>query len=189
MFREALQFLLDALLQPFAALLLFRFHAVWLRAPMRNPLGEFVMIMTNFIVLRTRRYVPTTWGHDSASLLLALLIETIYVAASIWTQGRLVADLSLVGLLAWAAVKLLKLSVHILIFTTLAQAVLSWLGKPTTVDALLAAITHPFLTPLRRRLPLFGSIDASPMVLFIICQLILIVPLGVLERLARQLLA
>ncbi|NCP80463.1 MAG: YggT family protein, partial [Gallionella sp.] len=48
MFNEALLFLIDALLQPFAAVLLFRFHAVWLRVPMRNPLGEFVMAITDF---------------------------------------------------------------------------------------------------------------------------------------------
>ena len=41
MLNEALIFLLGALLQPFAAVLLLRFHLQWLRAPMRNPLGGF----------------------------------------------------------------------------------------------------------------------------------------------------
>jgi hypothetical protein len=36
MLIEAAQFLLDALLQPFAALLLLRFHLQWLRAPLRR---------------------------------------------------------------------------------------------------------------------------------------------------------
>jgi len=40
MLIEAVQFLMDTLLQPFAAILLLRFHLQWLRAPMRNPLGE-----------------------------------------------------------------------------------------------------------------------------------------------------
>ncbi len=189
MLREALQFLLDALLQPYAAILLFRFHAVWLRVPMRNPLGEFIMVMTDFLVLRARRYVPTAWGYDSASLLLALLVETVYVSAFVWTQGLPVSGFPIVGLLAWAAVKLLKLSVNILVLAVLAQAILSWLGKPTTVGPLLAAVTHRFLNPLRRVVPLLGAIDISPMLLFVICQLILIVPLGMLEQLALRLLA
>ena len=51
MLNEALQFLFDTLLQPFAAILLLRFHLQWLRAPMRNPLGEMIMTLTNFTVL------------------------------------------------------------------------------------------------------------------------------------------
>jgi YggT family protein len=39
MLNQALLFLLDALLQPFAALLLLRFHLQWLRAPLRNQFG------------------------------------------------------------------------------------------------------------------------------------------------------
>jgi YggT family protein len=189
MIREAFQFLLDALLQPFAAILLFRFHAVWLRAPMRNGLGEFIMVLTDFLVLRARRYIPRAWGYDSASLLLALVVETIYVAASAWTQGFPLEGFPLLGWLAWAAVKLMKLSVDILILAVLALAVLSWLGKPTTFGPLLAAIANPFLKPLRRITPLLGQIDITPMLLFIICQLILIVPLGMLEHLALRLLS
>ena len=37
MLIEAVQFLLDTLLQPLAAILLLRFHLLWLRAPLRNP--------------------------------------------------------------------------------------------------------------------------------------------------------
>ncbi|MDH4217102.1 MAG: YggT family protein, partial [Gallionella sp.] len=84
MLNEALQFLLDVLLQPFAALLLLRFHLQWLRAPMRNPIGEFVMALTDFLVLRARRIIRSIWGFDSASLLLALLAEILYLAALLW---------------------------------------------------------------------------------------------------------
>ena len=110
------------------------------------------------------------------------------MSAFVWTQGLPVSGFPLLGLLAWAAVKLLKLSVNILVLAVLAQAVLSWLGKPSAVGPMLAAVTHPFLNPLRRLLPLFGRIDLTPMLLFIICQLILIVPLGMLEQLTLRLL-
>ena len=188
MLREALQFLLDALLQPFAAILLFRFHAVWLRAPMRNSLGEFIMTLTDFLVLRARRYVPTAWGYDSASLLLALLFETLYLAAFVWTQGLPIQGIPLVGLMVWAAVKLLKISIQILILAVIADAILSWLGRNSSVSPLLTAVTRPFLTPLRRIIPLLGQIDLSPMALLVICQLILIIPLRMLEQLALALL-
>ncbi|MDO9053245.1 MAG: YggT family protein, partial [Gallionella sp.] len=87
MLNEALLFLLDVVLQSFAAILLLRFHLQWLRAPLRNPVGEFVMVFTNFIVLRVRRFVPSAWGLDSASLLLALLTVALYLAGVLWIQG------------------------------------------------------------------------------------------------------
>ena len=76
MLIEAAQLLLDTLLQPFAAILLLRFHLQWLRAPMRNPLGEFIMLITNPLVLRARRFIPALLGLDIASLLLAILFES-----------------------------------------------------------------------------------------------------------------
>jgi YggT family protein len=62
MLIEAVQFLMDTLLQPFAAILLLRFHLQWLRAPMRNPLGEFVMLITNPLVLRTTPFYSRVDG-------------------------------------------------------------------------------------------------------------------------------
>jgi len=87
MFSEAMLFLFDVLVQPFAAILLLRFHLQWLRAPMRNPVGEFVMVLTDFAVLRVRRFVPAVRGLDSASLLLALSVEMLYLTGFVWVQG------------------------------------------------------------------------------------------------------
>src|ERR1035437_5748843 len=107
MLIEAVQFLLDMLLQPFAAILLLRFHLQWLRAPMRNPLGEFIMLITNPLVLRTRRFVPALLGLDTASLLLAVLVESGYLWVTLAMHNYPMGTLSL---LAWTALKLCKLS-------------------------------------------------------------------------------
>ena len=187
MFNEALLFLLDALLQPFAALLLLRFHLQWLRAPLRNPLGEFIMTLTNFMVLRARRFIPAARGFDSASLLLAFVVEVLYLVAMLWAQGMPLTGIPMFGLLAWAVVKLLKLSLYLLMGALFAQAVLSWVNPYSPVAGLLAAVTHPFLAPLRRRIPPIGNIYLSVLVLLIACQLILIVPLAWLESMAMRL--
>jgi YggT family protein len=188
MLREALLFLFDALLQPFAALLLLRFHLQWLRAPMRNPLGELVMALTNFLVLPTRRHIPPAKGIDSASLLLAFVVEAAYLFAMLWVQGIPFAGFPAIALLIWTAIKLLKLSVYLLMIALIAQALLSWVNPHTPISGILAAITRPFLMPLRRYIPLFGNIDLTPLVLLIVCQLIIIVPLGWLESVAVGLL-
>jgi YggT family protein len=188
MMNEALLFLLDVLLQPFAAILLLRFHAVWLRAPMRNPIGEFVMALTDFMVLRARRFIPALRGLDSATLLLALLAEMLYLFLVLWVQGYAFQGFPLPGLLFLAMVKLLKISLYLLMAAVFAQAILSWVNPRTPAASLLAAFTHRFLQPLRRIVPLLGSVDLSPLLLFIVCQLIVIVPVGALERVAAGLL-
>ncbi|MBI5658245.1 MAG: YggT family protein [Nitrosomonadales bacterium] len=188
MLNEALLFLLDALVQPFAAILLLRFHLQWLRAPMRNPLGEFIMALTDFLVLRARRFIPAARKFDTASLLLAFAVEMAYLIAVLWAQGFQFAVFPLPGLLVWTAVKLLKLSLYLLMAALFAQALLSWVNPHTPVAGLLNVVTHPFLAPLRRRIPPLGNMDLTLLVLLILCQLILIVPLGWLERLAAGLL-
>ncbi len=188
MLGETLSFLLDALVQPFAAVLLFRFHAVWLRAPMRNPIGEFLMALTDFAVLRLRRFIPAARKLDTATLLLAFVVEFIYLGAYLWLQGYAFDTFPLAGLLAWTAVKLLKISIYLLLATLIAEAVLSWVNPHTPLAPMLSAVNRPFLQPLRSRIPPVGNVDLSVLVLFLICQLILIVPIGGLEQAVMRLL-
>jgi YggT family protein len=188
MISEAMLFLLDMLLQPFAAILLARFLLQWLRAPLRNPVGEFIMALTDFLVLRARRFIPAVRGLDSATLLLALLVEMLYLSALLWAQGYALHGFPLPGLLFLALVKLLKTSVYLLMGAVFGQAILSWMSQYSPLTPLLNAITQRFLQPLRRIVPLLGNVDLSPMLLLIICQLIVIVPISALERMAAGIL-
>lgn len=188
MLDEALRFLLDMLLQPFAALLLLRFHMQWLRAPLRNPIGEFVMVLTDFMVLRVRRFIPSIWGFDSATLLLALLVEMLYQTALLWLLNAPSQGFLLPGLLLLSVVKLFKISLYLLMAAVFVQAILSWVNPHSPISPLLNAITWRFLQPLRRIVPVLGSVDLSALLLFIICQLIVIVPISMLERIANGLL-
>jgi len=188
MLGDALSFLIDALVQPFAAILLFRFHAVWLKAPMRNPIGEFLMALTDFVVLRVRRFLPPVWGLDSSTLLLAFVVEFIYLGLFLWLQGYSFAPFPLVGLIAWTAVKLLKISFYLLVATLIAEALLSWVNPHTPLAPMLLAVNRPFLQPLRRNIPPVGNVDLSVLILLLICQLILIVPIGGLEQAVQRLL-
>lgn len=179
MLIEALQFLMDTLLQPLAAILLFRFHLQWLRAPMRNPLGEFVMLITNPLVLRARRFIPALFGLDTASLLLAAFVEVGYLYATLALHSY---PMNVSPLLLWAALKLVKLSVYLLMGALFASALLSWTNPNTPFGPVLHTITEPFLRPLRRFVPASGGFDFSVLVLFLVLQLILKLPVAWLEN-------
>ncbi len=185
MLNEALLFLLNVIVQSYAAILLLRFHLQWLRAPMRNPVGEFVMAFTDFLVLRARRYIPSVRGYDSATLLAAWLAEALYLFGVLWIEVGHAFPLA--GLLVLSAVKLLTISVYLLMGAVFLQAILSWVNPHSPLASVLNAITYIFLQPLRRIVPMLGNVDLSSMLLLIICQLILMVPIAMLERAASSL--
>ena len=74
MLSQILRFLLDTVFGFFVFVLLARFYLQLLRAPFRNPLGQFVTALTNWLVLPARRLIPGMFGLDLASFLLAWLI-------------------------------------------------------------------------------------------------------------------
>lgn len=185
MLRELAVLLLDAFVQGFAGLLFFRFLLQWLRAPMRNPAGEFIMALSDWIVLPTRRHIPAWRGLDSASLILAYAVEILYLGLLLTVEGM---SFAILGLLIWAIVKLLVMAVYLLIIALLVQAVLSWTNPHTPLAPLLNAITQRFLDPIRRVIPLVGSIDLSPLILLLICQITLMIPLRMLGDIARRLM-
>jgi YggT family protein len=104
-----------------------------------------------------------------------------------WIQGYLGHVFPLPGLLILAAVKLFKISLYLLMGAVFAQVILSWVNPHTPVASVLDVITRRFLLPLRRIVPMLGSVDLTPMLLLIICQLIIIVPIVMLERVALSL--
>jgi YggT family protein len=188
MLGEAMLFLFDVLVQPFAAILLLRFHLQWLRSPMRNPVGEFVMVLTDFAVLRTRRFVPAVRGLDSSSLLLALLVEMLYLSGYLSVQGFQLHGFPLPGLMLLAMVKLIKISIYLLMAAVFIQAILSWVNPYTLIAPVLTSITQRFLQPLRRVVPMLGNLDLSALLLFIICQLMVIVPVRMMEVFSMNML-
>jgi YggT family protein len=185
------QLLVDVVASFFVFLLLARFHFQWLRVPFRNPIGEFLVAGTNWIVLPARRIVPPLAGLDLATLLGAWLLQALalYLLGAIAggglgnEPGRTIAVL-LVG----AAFDLVRYSLYILVFAVIVQAVLSWVNPYSPVQPIFEAMMRPFLRPLRRVIPLLGQFDLSPLVLLVLLQIALIL-LAHLRAAAGSLLA
>ena len=185
MIEAALKFLIQTLGNLFVIAVLLRFMMQLFRVPFRNPFAQFIVALTDFAVKPLRRVVPGLWGLDWACLVLAWLVELVVVTAGYWLDGF---PFALAGGKIWpvmlglAAVKLLSLTVYLIIGLTLIRAVLSWVNSDTPLVPVVYTLTEPFLRPLRRVVPMVSNIDLTPLVLFILCQLVLMVPLLALER-------
>jgi YggT family protein len=174
MFAQIATFLIDTIVSFLVFLLLARFHFQWLRVPFRNPMGEFLLATTNWIVIPSRRVIPGLAGLDLATLIVAWLLQ----ALGLWAQAAIAgAEPSGIALAAIAAVDLVRYSVYILVFAVFVQVAISWINPDAPLGPLFDMVTRPFLRPLRRFVPPVGRVDLTPMVLLIILY-VLLIPLG-----------
>ncbi|HEU4351883.1 MAG TPA: YggT family protein [Burkholderiales bacterium] len=172
MFTQIGVFLVDAVASFFVFMLLARFHFQWLRVPFRNPVGEFVLATTNWMVVPARRAIPGLAGLDFASLLLAWVVQGL----GLWLQAAILGVEPGFGMLAAVAlVDLMRYSLYILVFAVIVQAVLSWVNPYTPLAPAFDTITRPFLRPLRRYVPPVGNVDLTPLILLVILYVALIV--------------
>jgi uncharacterized protein YggT (Ycf19 family) len=151
----------------FVFLLLARFHFQWLRVPFRNPVGEFVLATTSWMVVPARRVVPGLAGLDLATLALAWLAQ----ALGLWAQAAIVgAEPGALTIAAIALVDLLRYSLYILVFAVIVQAVLSWVNR-------IPRSRRPDTSPARLRLAAWNRRWAAwtdPAVLLLILYVALI---------------
>jgi YggT family protein len=184
MLAQTLIFLINTIGDLFAFALITRFLLQWVRAPARNQLSEFVAALTNFIVIPARRFVPGLWGLDLATLMLALMTETLKLWLLLEINGARpggAAAMAPLALFALAAIHIAQLTVYLLIGTLILQAILSWVNPYSPIAPVINSVTRPLLRPFQQVIPLIANVDLSPLAALLVCQLVLAVPLAWLE--------
>jgi YggT family protein len=149
----------------------------WARAPFRNALGRFIAAVTDWAVLRLRRLIPGLFGIDLASACAAWLTQIVFFGIMAGLTGLVtaVAPGALLDVLWIAALAVLRMTVYLLMGVVIIAAVLSWISPHAPLMALFDTLARPLLGPIRRRLPLMGGIDLSPLVVLLLLQVALIV--------------
>ncbi|MCC7328209.1 MAG: YggT family protein [Burkholderiales bacterium] len=180
---QAIKYLLDVAFGLLTYALLLRFVMQWLRAPFRNPLGQAVIALTDWIVKPLRRILPGWKGIDWASLAATVLFQFLWLLAyALIFGGFTLAGAGIAFLLAATLVALVKAALWLLVIVVLVQAILSWVAPDGPLSGLLNALTFPFLRPVRRVLPpLGGTLDLSPLVVIVVAQLLLMTAVPYLE--------
>jgi YggT family protein len=188
MVQNALTFVLEALVHIFVFAALTRFFMQLLRAPGRNPLAQFSIALTDFVVRPLRRFIAPFGGMDWASLFTAWLAEFALCIAIFLILGfPLLANPVSLGLVAlYALVRLVRLSIYIFMVAIFAQVILSWVARYHPFADFVNAFANPLLRPLQRRMPLIGGVDISPVFVLIALQLVLMLPVTFMEVQAWQ---
>ena len=191
MIQQAIAFVLETIFNLFILVALVRFWMQVFRVPARNPMTQFTIAVTDFAVRPLRRIIPGLFGLDLASLVVAWMAEFLLQALLLMlVSADLPANPAIYSVLLFVAlVKLVRLTVYIVMGAVLLQALLSWVNPHHPVAPFFDAITKPFLKPFQRAIPPIGGVDVTPVVVLILCQLVLMLPVGWLELQGVRLVA
>ena len=164
-------------------IMLLRFILQLVLADFYNPISQFLVRATNPLVLPLRRLLPARGRFDPASLILAILIQWLGIIALLWMSGAALPAISL--MLAWSVVGVLGLLVKIYFFALLGMIILSWIAPGASNPAvyLMYQITEPLMAPFRSVLPAMGGLDFSPILVFILINIVQIALRNVAEGL------
>lgn len=170
--NTAAVYLVQSLGSLYLLIVLLRFILQLVRADFYNPLSQFIVRATHPILKPMRRIIPSFAGLDLASLLLALLVQFVLMMLVLMLMGVGFAEPLLV--LVWSVIAVTALLLKIFFFALIISVILSWVAQGTHNPAALLVnqICEPLLMPIRRFLPSLGGLDLSPIVAFLILNLI-----------------
>ncbi|MDO8891392.1 MAG: YggT family protein [Sulfurimicrobium sp.] len=188
MLNQALLFLIDTLLTLVAVAFLLRFQMQLMRVPFRNPVGQFLLAVTDFAVKPLRRILPGWLGWDWSSLVAAWAAQMFLVTATALLLGHGTTFPAIGGLAFLAAIKLLALAVNLVIWTAIVSAILTWVQPYHWLNGFAHSLVQPFLRPLQKLIPTIGNVDLSVLALILLGQLVLMLPIAWLEQLAAQMM-
>ena len=164
--ENPLIFLIRTLLDIYTSILMLRFLLQQVRADFYNPISQFIVKLTNPVVMPARRIIPGFRGYDVATLVLvfALIIIKIVLLASL--SG---VSLNFISIAFVALQELVLLLINVFMFAIFVQAILSWVNPDPhhPVAALLRSITAPVLRPFQQLIKPISGIDLSPLVALI----------------------
>ena len=170
--NEILGYLVQTLLSLYLVAMLLRFLLQLVRADFYNPISQFLVKVTNPLVIPLRRVIPGLGGLDLASLLLAVLLQLAGIVFLLLING--IGLPGVFTLLVWSLLGVLGMLVNIYFFALLGMIILSWVAAGSRHPAiyLLYQITEPVMAPFRKVLPAMGGLDFSPILVFILINII-----------------
>jgi YggT family protein len=170
-----LLYLIQTVFSLYLIAMLLRFVLQLVRADFYNPISQFVVKITNPLVIPARKIIPGYAGLDLASLSLAILLQIVAIAVIFLIRfgGIPAPTLLLVG----GVLGVVALLVQMYFFALLAMIILSWVAQGSRHPAihLLYQITEPVMAPVRKLLPPMGGLDFSPILVFVLINIVKIV--------------
>ncbi|HEX8541042.1 MAG TPA: YggT family protein [Pseudomonas sp.] len=153
-------------------IILLRFVLQLVRADFYNPLSQFAVRATQPLLKPLRRIIPSLFGLDMSSLVLAIIVQLILMALTLLLAYGTTGDP--LHLLIWAIIGVTALFLKIFFFALIVSVILSWVAPASHNPGaeMVNQICEPMLAPLRKILPNLGGLDISPILAFMVLKLL-----------------
>lgn len=169
--QDGLIFLMTTVFDLYLFLLVARVLLAFAGASYYDPITQFVVRCTDFIVKPLRRVIPNIYGIELSTVVLIFALELVkyVIIASISFDSMSITGLSIIAL-----AETLKMFVQTYFYAIILQAILSWVQPGSPVISTLYRVTAPIMRPIQRIVPNVGGIDISPIPAMILLQLTII---------------
>ena len=153
-------------------MVLLRFLFQVVRADFYNPISQTIAKATNPLLIPLRKIIPGVGGIDIASLVLALIVQALLIQIVYAMYGH--GFIGPIYLVLWSIVGILASFANIYFWGLIIVIVASWVAPHSQNPALVLVrqIVEPAMAPLRKIIPPLGMLDLSPIVAFLILNII-----------------
>jgi len=163
------QIIIDVVSALVGGLMLLRF---WMHTVRANPpaqIGNFIYIITNWLVGPLSKVFPghnrQKWASLLGSLLVATAVSTIrYLIIFPVFKPKIILVLTALTFFNWVVYGIMGLLIL--------QVIFSWVNPHAPLAPLVGSLNRPILSPFRRIIPPIGGLDLSVLVVFVILQII-----------------
>ena len=163
-FIDTAIFLISTIFNLYLALMILRILLPLTHNSPHSPISQFVIRITNPIVLPIRKLLPWHNPIDIAGIVALCIVEIVFLYIYGLLQAHIL--LSFRAVLVWGLGQLLELLAYIWFFAILIQVMLSWVTTAhrnyIVIQTMLHHITAPILTPMQRLVPNISGIDITP---------------------------
>ena len=173
----ALVFIINAVAQLYLFVLLLRLLLPWMGADFRNPIAQAILKITSPVVVPIRRIIPPFGRIDTATVLVAYIIQYLLILVILLIYGQSAGFLAVA---LTALVDLILLTLRLFVFAIIIRVILSWIapGGYNPATAIIHTLTDRVLVPFRRIIPPLGGLDLSPLAAIILITAVTIVVAG-----------
>lgn len=169
----AFNYLINTIIDLYIAAIMLRLLLQWVRADFYNPLCQFLVKITNPVLVPARRIVPSVGRLDTASVVVMLLLEII--------QLVIISQLSQSGfglqfILLFAVRKLMVSLLMTYFVLIIARVIVSWIVSQSRhpLIPLIYQLTEPVLRPFSKLVPPISGVDLSPLFALITLRFLLL---------------
>jgi YggT family protein len=160
-------FLVQTITNLYLMTILFRFVLQQVRADFYNPLSQFVVTITNPVIVPARRVIPSIGRIDTATLVVLVVLQCLVTWLLLVMVG---APVTLESFVRVVVLRLISLTLWFYIVSIFIYVILSWVAQAaySPIAMLIGQVVGPILRPVRRILPPIAGFDLSPMVVLLL---------------------